>query len=52
MNDLPAGTSITYRDADDLERIHSQVLMRLPGVVRTNSMLVLRTVKRTTALAL
>jgi Lrp/AsnC family transcriptional regulator, leucine-responsive regulatory protein len=28
------------------------VLMRLPGVVRSNSMLVLRTVKRTTALAL
>lgn len=42
----------TYRDAEDLERFHSQVLMHLPGVVRTNSMLVLRTVKRTTALAL
>jgi Lrp/AsnC family leucine-responsive transcriptional regulator len=40
----------TYRDADDLERWHSEVLMRLPGVVRSNSMLVLRTVKRTTAL--
>lgn len=42
----------TYRDAADLERFHAEVLMRLPGVVRSNSMLVLRTVKRTTALAL
>jgi Lrp/AsnC family leucine-responsive transcriptional regulator len=40
----------TYRDAADLERFHSEVLVRLPGVVRLNSMLVLRTVKRTTAL--
>jgi DNA-binding Lrp family transcriptional regulator len=39
-----------YRDAEDLERFHTQVLMRLPGVERSNSMLVLRTVKRTTAL--
>ena len=42
----------TYRDSEDLERFHAEVLMRLPGVVRSNSMLVLRTVKRTTALAL
>jgi len=42
----------TYRDADDLERFYGEVLSRLPGVVRSNSMLVLRTVKRTTALAL
>ena len=41
-----------YRDAEDLERFHAEVLMRLPGVMRTNSMLVLRTVKKTTALAL
>lgn len=41
-----------YRDAEDLERFHSQVLMHLPGVARSNSMLVLRTVKRTTALPL
>jgi Lrp/AsnC family transcriptional regulator, leucine-responsive regulatory protein len=41
-----------YRDAADLERFHAEVLMKLPGVVRSNSMLVLRTVKRTTALAL
>jgi DNA-binding Lrp family transcriptional regulator len=40
----------TYQDAQDLERFHAEVLGRLPGVVRSNSMLVLRTVKRTTAL--
>jgi DNA-binding Lrp family transcriptional regulator len=40
----------TYRDAADLERFHADVLMRLPGVLRSNSMLVLRTVKKTTAL--
>jgi Lrp/AsnC family transcriptional regulator, leucine-responsive regulatory protein len=39
-----------YRDAEDLERFHSEVLMRLPGVARSNSLMVLRTVKRTTAL--
>ncbi|HEX6704913.1 MAG TPA: Lrp/AsnC family transcriptional regulator [Albitalea sp.] len=41
----------TYNDAADLERLHLDVLERLPGVVRSNSMLVLRTVKKTTALA-
>lgn len=40
-----------YRDTQDLERFHSEVLARLPGVARSNSMLVLRTVKKTTALA-
>lgn len=40
----------SYRDAEDLERFHTNVLMRLPGVERSNSMLVLRTVKKTTAL--
>ena len=40
----------TYRDAEDLERFHTHVLMRLPNVARSNSMLVLRTVKKTTAL--
>jgi len=39
-----------YRDAEDLEHFHAEVLMRLPGVARSNSMLVLRTVKKTTAL--
>lgn len=42
----------TYKDAEDLERLHSEVLMHLPGVARSNSMLVLRTVKKTTALRL
>ena len=41
-----------YRDAEDLERFHTDVLMRLPGVARSNSMLVLRTVKKTTALVI
>ncbi len=41
-----------YRDAEDLERVHTQVLMQLPGVARANSMLVLRTVKRSTAFPL
>ncbi len=40
-----------YRDAQELERLHAEVLPRLPGVMRSNSMLVLRTVKKTTALA-
>ncbi len=42
----------TYSDAADLERLHIQVLEHLPGVVRSNSMLVLRTIKKTTALPL
>jgi DNA-binding Lrp family transcriptional regulator len=37
------------RDAEDLERLHTEVLMRLPGVARLTSMPVLRTEKRTTA---
>jgi Lrp/AsnC family transcriptional regulator, leucine-responsive regulatory protein len=41
-----------YKDAEDLERLHTQVLMQLPGVARANSMLVLRTVKRSTAFPL
>lgn len=40
---------IAYADTADLERFHAEVLMRLPGVMRSNSMLVLRTVKQTTA---
>jgi Lrp/AsnC family transcriptional regulator, leucine-responsive regulatory protein len=39
-----------YRDAEDLERFHANVLMHLPNIARTNSLLVLRTVKKTTAL--
>ena len=42
----------TYCDAGDLERFHTVLLEHLPGVVRSNSMLVLRTVKKTTALDL
>lgn len=38
-----------YRDAEDLERFHTHVLMQLPEVARSNSMLVLRTIKRSTA---
>lgn len=41
-----------YRDAEDLERFHTQVLMQLPEVARSNSMLVLRTIKKTTAFEL
>jgi DNA-binding Lrp family transcriptional regulator len=41
---------VIYRDSVDLERIHTDILMKLPGVVRTQSTLVLRTVKKTTAL--
>lgn len=41
-----------YKDAEDLERMHSHVLMQLPEVARSNSMLVLRTVKKTTAFEL
>lgn len=41
-----------YRDAADLERFHTKVLMLLPEVARSNSMLVLRTIKKSTALLL
>ena len=41
---------VVYRDSIDLERIHTDILTRLPGVVRVQSTLALRTVKRTTAL--
>lgn len=39
-----------YSDVADLERFHLQMLECLPGVVRSNPMLVLRTVKKTIAL--
>ena len=41
---------VVYRDAGDLERIHSETLTQLPGVTRVQSTLTLRTVKKTTAL--
>jgi DNA-binding Lrp family transcriptional regulator len=52
---LLAGTAdymlrIAYSDAGDFERIHRATLTQLPGVMRVQSTLALRTVKRTTAL--
>ena len=41
---------VAYRDTADFERIHTKVLTQLPGVLRVQSTLTLRTVKHTTAL--
>ena len=41
---------VVYADAADFERIHTEILTQLPGVVRVQSTLALRTVKKTTAL--
>ena len=41
---------VAYADSADFERIHTEILTQLPGVVRVQSTLALRTVKRTTAL--
>jgi Lrp/AsnC family leucine-responsive transcriptional regulator len=41
---------VAFRDTEDLERLHAEILTRLPHVVRIQSTLALRTVKRTTAL--
>ena len=43
---------VVYRDAGDLERLHSEVLTRLPGIRRVQSTMTLRTVKRTAMLPL
>jgi DNA-binding Lrp family transcriptional regulator len=43
---------VAFRDARDFERIHTEILTRLPGVSRVQSTLALRTVKKTTALPL
>ena len=43
---------VAYADSVDFERIHTEILTQLPGVVRVQSTLALRTVKRTTALPL
>lgn len=43
---------VVYRDAQDLERLHSEIITQLPGVVRVNSTITLRAVKRTTSLPL
>jgi Lrp/AsnC family transcriptional regulator, leucine-responsive regulatory protein len=40
---------VVYWDAADFERIHARILTQLPGVMRVQSALTLRTVKRTTA---
>ncbi len=54
---LMAGTSdyilrVAVSDVDGLERLHSQVLTRLPGVARVVSSLVLRSVVRRLSLPL
>jgi Lrp/AsnC family transcriptional regulator, leucine-responsive regulatory protein len=41
---------VAFRDTDDLERIHADILTRLPHVARLQSTLSLRTVKQETAL--
>lgn len=41
---------IVYADAEDFERVHTAILTQLPGVVRVQSTLSLRTVKTSTAL--
>jgi Lrp/AsnC family transcriptional regulator, leucine-responsive regulatory protein len=41
---------VVYADAADFERIHTEILTQLPGVVRVQSTLALRTVKKTTEL--
>ena len=52
---LLAGTAdymvrVAYADSVDFERIQTEILTQLPGVVRVQSTLALRTVKKTTAL--
>lgn len=52
---LLAGTAdylvrVAYSDTKDFERVHRDVLTKLPGVVRVQTTLALRTVKKTTAL--
>ena len=41
---------VAFADMADLERLHAEVISRLPGVVQIRSALALRTVKRTTKL--
>jgi Lrp/AsnC family leucine-responsive transcriptional regulator len=41
---------VVFRNMQDLERLHSDIITRLPGVERIQSMLTLRTVKRSTRL--
>ena len=41
---------VVFRDTSDLERIHTEIVTQLPHVVRVQSTLTLRAVKRTTRL--
>jgi len=41
---------VVVEDMDDLQRLHANLLTRLPGVARLNSSIALRTVVRRTAL--
>jgi Lrp/AsnC family transcriptional regulator, leucine-responsive regulatory protein len=41
---------VMYRDSADFERIHKQILTKLPGVTRVQSTLTLRTIKQISAL--
>jgi DNA-binding Lrp family transcriptional regulator len=43
---------VIFQDMEDLERFHAEVLTRVPGVMRVQSTLTLRTVKRTTRVPL
>ena len=43
---------IIFEDATDFERIHTEILTQLPGVVRVQTTLSLRTVKKTTVVKL
>ncbi len=43
---------IAFKDGPDLERIHAEALTHLPGVVRVQSTLTLRTVKNSVTLPL
>ncbi|MGE0752644.1 MAG: Lrp/AsnC family transcriptional regulator [Variibacter sp.] len=41
---------VVFRDTKDLERLHTEVITQLPHVIRVQSTLALRAVKRTTQL--
>lgn len=43
---------VIYDDAEDFERIHTETLTQLPGVVRVQTTMTLRTVKKTTKVPL
>ena len=41
---------VAFRDTQDFERIHADIITQLPGVSRVQTTFALRTVKRATAL--